>query len=224
MINFDDTKQRLLKLDTACICDADKILNLNLRVMDSGMRPIRTGLKLIGCAHTVTCHNDFLTVVKALRDATPGEVIVIDSQNSHKALTGELFPTEAARKGLAGIVNDGPCRDTAVVRTMEIPCYARSVSCVPGTTNQLFATQIPITCGSITVNPGDILFGDDDGVVVATIEELDILIPEAEDIQRREDRLLKGMADGVSLLEMLNFEEHCSNICNGKESQLKFQV
>ena len=74
MINFDDTKQRLLKLNTACICDADKILKFNLRVMDSGMRPIRTGLKLVGYAHTVTCHNDFLTVVKALRDAAQGEV------------------------------------------------------------------------------------------------------------------------------------------------------
>jgi len=224
MINFDDTKQRLLKLNTACICDADKILNLNLRVMDSGMRPIRTGLKLVGYAHTVTCHNDFLTVVKALRDAAQGEVIVIDSQNSHKALTGELFPTEAARKGLAGIVNDGPCRDTAAVRTMEIPCYARSVSCVSGTTNQLFETQIPVICGSIIVNPGDILFGDDDGIIVTTIKELDALIPAAEDIQRSEDRLLQEMANGVSLLEMLNFEEHCTNIHNGKESQLRFQV
>ena len=109
MIHFDKTKQRLLKLDTACICDAGKVLNLNLRVMDSGIKPIRTGLKLVGYAHTVTCHNAFLTVVKALHDATSDEVIVIDSQNSQKALTGELFPTEAARKGLAGIVNDGPC-------------------------------------------------------------------------------------------------------------------
>ena len=224
MINFDDIKQRLLKLDTACICDAEKVLNLNLRVMDSGIRPICIGLKLVGYAHTVTCYDDFLTVVKALRDAMPGEVIVIDSQNSHKALTGELFPTEAARKGLAGIINDGPCRDTAAVRTMEIPYYARSVSCVPGTTNQLFETQIPVICGSIIVNPGDILFGDDDGIVVATIEELDALIPVAEDIQRNEDRLLEAMANGVSLIEMLNFEEHCANIQNDKASQLKFQV
>ena len=224
MIHFDETKQRLLKLDTACICDADKVLNSNLRVMDSGIKPIRTGLKLVGYAHTVTCHNDFLTVVKALHDATSEEVIVIDSQNSQKALTGELFPTEAARKGLAGIVNDGPCRDTAAVRTMEIPCYARSVSCVPGTTNQLFETQIPIVCGSIIVNPKDILFGDDDGIIVSTIEELNTLIPVAEDIKKDENRLLQNMANGVSLLEMLNFEEHCTNIRNGKKSKLRFQI
>ena len=83
---------------------------------------------------------------------------------------------------------------------------------------------IPVICGSIIVNPGDILFGDDDGIIVTTIKELDALIPAAEDIQRSEDRLLQEMANGVSLLEMLNFEEHCTNIHNGKGSQLRFQV
>jgi 4-hydroxy-4-methyl-2-oxoglutarate aldolase len=223
-MNVDGLTQRLLTLDTACICDADKVLQLPLRVLDPSIRPIRTGLKLVGRAHTVTCHDDFLTVIKALRDAEPGEVIVIDSQNSRKAVTGELFPTEAMRKGLAGIVNDGPCRDTAVIRNMEIPYYARSVHCVPGTTNRLFETQIPVTCGGVTVHPGDVLFGDDDGVIVATLDELEALIPIAEDIQRKEDHLLNKMARGVSLLDMLNFDEHCANLRDGKESALEFRI
>ena len=224
MMHLDEIQQRLLALDTACVCDADKALQIRIRVMDSDIRPLRNGLKLFGRAHTLTCHDDFLTVIKALQDAEPGEVLVIDSQNSHKALTGELFPTEAMRKGLTGIVNDGPCRDTAVVRNMDFPYYAKSARSVPGTTNRLFETQISITCGGVTVNPGDLLFGDDDGILVATAEELEKLIPVAESIQQKEGRLLEQMAKGVSLLDMLNFEEHCANLREGKESQLQFKV
>ena len=223
-MNSTEIDQRLRGLDTACVCDANKVLGLELKAMDPGIRPIRTGLKLVGRAHTVRCHDDFLTVIKALADAVPGEVIVIDSQQSSKALTGELFPTEALRKGLAGIVNDGPCRDTAAVRAMEIPYYARSVTCVPGTTQQLFETQIPIRCGGVEVRPGELLFGDDDGVIVGQDQVFAHLIPVAEEIQRKEGLLLEGMAEGKSLLEMLNFAEHCARIRAGEESVLEFRL
>ena len=214
--------QRLRLLDTACVCDAEKGLQVGLRVMDPGIRPIRSGLKLVGTAHTVCCHEDFLTVIQALHDAKPGEVIVIDSQTSRKALYGELFATEAKRKGLAGIVNDGACRDTALLAALEIPCYSRSIHPAAGTTSQLFETQIPILCGGATVSPGDVLFGDDDGIIVATTDQLGKLIPLAEEIQRTEERVLRRMAEGVSLLDMLNFEEHSAAVGKSEESALAF--
>ena len=179
---------------------------------------------MVGRAHTLTCLDDFLTVIKALGDAQPGDVLVVDAQHSSKAVTGNLFPTEALRKGLAGIVNDGPCRDMAIVRMMEFPYYARTVSCVPGMSNQLFETQIPVTCGTVTVNPGDIVFGDEDGIIVGTVEEFEPLIPGAEEVQRKEAKLIEGMRQGRSLLDMLNFAEHCENIHAGKESKLEFRV
>ena len=216
--------QRLGSLDTACLCDADKALQVGLRVMSSEIRPLCPGLKMAGRAHTVRCHNDFLTVIKALHDAQPQEIIVIDSQNSTKALTGELFPTEAARKGLAGIVNDGPCRDTAAVREIGLPYFARAVCPVPGTTNQLFQTQVPIQCGGVTVHPDDVLVGDDDGVLVATSQEFEQLIPLAEEIQGKEEQMLRRMSEGISLIGMLNFEEHCDRIEKGEASRLEFKV
>ena len=146
-MDFSDLTTRLLQLDTACLCDAEKSLSLGLRVVAPDIRPIPLGLKLVGRAHTVQCHNDFLAVIKGLRDAEPGEVLVIDSQGSDRAVSGELFPTEALRKGLAGIINDGPCRDTSIVRTLGLPYYARSIHCRAGTTTHPGATQIPITCG-----------------------------------------------------------------------------
>jgi len=139
-----------------------------------------------------------------------------------RALAGEMFPTEAMRKHLAGIVIDGPCRDTAAIRRMEIPYYARSVNCRAGTTKNIFKTQIPINCGGVSVDPGDIIFGDDDGLIVATIDELSHVIEAAEEIQKKEDRLLKGMARGVSLLEMMNFDDHYKKLSKGESSTLQF--
>ena len=220
---LSEMKQRLLQLDTACVCDADKEEGL-LRVVDPEIRPIPTGLKLVGRAHTVRCQEDFLSVLKALRDAEAGDVIVIDSKGSQKALTGELFPTEAKRKGLAGIVIDGACRDTVAIRQIGLPYYARSVNCAAGTTNRVFETQVTICCGGVVVRPGDILFGDDDGLIVGSLQDFAETIPTAEQIQAKEEKLLEGMRQGRSLFQMINFEEHCAQLEAGEESRLEFLV
>ena len=122
------------------------------------------------------------------------------------------------------MVIDGPCRDSAKIRTLPIPYYARSFCPLSGTTSRLFETQIPITCGGVAVHPGDILFGDDDGIVVANAAEISEAIPVAEDIQRKEELLLTKMGEGVSLLQMLNFDEHSEKVRAGEESRLEFLV
>ena len=150
---------------------------------------------------------------------------MIDSQGSRRAVSGGLFPTEASRKGLAGIVVDGPCRDTTTIRARNIPYYARSVTPQAGTTTRIFETQIPIQCGGVTVSPGDVVFGDDDGLVVATDEEFGEMVPIAEKILRQEQQMMRNMTDGRSLFEMLNFEEHCEAVRAGNnESRLEFRV
>jgi RraA family protein len=217
-MNFEELKTRLRKLDTAHIADADK----SVRVMDPEIRPVRTGLRLIGRARTARCHEDFLTIIKALSDSTTNEVLVIDTRNSRAAVAGELFTTEAARRGLAGIVIDGACRDAKSIAEMDMPVYSRSVIPVSGTASKLFETQIPIECGSVRVEPGDIVFGDDDGLIVASENELDDLIPAAEAIQRTEQAVLERMQRGGGLLEMLNFDEHYENVKAGRQSSLKF--
>ncbi|MCH2203010.1 MAG: hypothetical protein MK102_13640 [Fuerstiella sp.] len=225
---FEELRDRLLKLSTACVCDANKMQRSHdpaieeYRIIDSAIRPVQSGRMLVGMAHTVSCHNDFLTVIKALRDAVPGEVLVIDSQNSDRAVTGGLFPAEANRKGLAGIVVDGPCRDITTIRSLSLPYYARSVIPIAGMTSQLFETQVPVSCGGVVIHPGDILLGDDDGIVVATLAEFSAVLPLAEQIHRKEALLLRNMAEGRSLLDMLNFEEHCAAVDAGIKSTLEF--
>jgi RraA family protein len=217
-MHFDVICERLRRLDTACLCDANKAL----RVMDPAIRPVRLGVKLVGRVHTVACEEDFLTVIKGLQDAGPGEVLVVDTRGSRRAVAGELFSVEAVRKGLAGIVVDGAVRDTSKIRTLAIPVYSRTIIPVAGTTQRIFETQIPVLCGGVTVNPGDIVFGDDDGLIVATERELAEAIPNAEAIQLTEEAALARMERGESLLAMLNFEEHYRSRKAGLESTLKF--
>jgi regulator of RNase E activity RraA len=147
-------------------------------------------VKLVGRAFTVACCNDFLTVIKAPHDASPGDVLVVDGQQGRTALAGELFSTEAKRKGLAGMVVDGAVRDVATIRAMQFPVYCRSIFPLSGSTVHICATQVPVSCGGVTVVPGDIIFGDDDGIVVASEAEIIALLPLAEAIQQKETEAL----------------------------------
>ena len=217
-MKIDDIRERLTRLETSCLCDAKK----TLRCLDPAIRPLSLGVKLVGRAFTVSCCNDFLTVMKALHDASPGDVLVVDGQQGHTALAGELFSTEAKRKGLSGIVVDGAVRDVATIRAMQFPVYCRSIFPLSGSTSHIFATQVPVSCGGVTVVPGDIVFGDDDGIVVASEAEIIEVLPLTEAIQQKETEALQRMAHGESLLALVNFDEHLASIRVGKESQLRF--
>jgi 4-hydroxy-4-methyl-2-oxoglutarate aldolase len=211
-------RSELADLDTASFCDADK----SLRVMDAGIHPLRTGMVLLGFARTVRAADDFLTVLKGLREASPGEVLVIDTQGARRAVAGEMFSTEAHRKGLAGLVIDGACRDTRRIRELPMPVYARSFNPLAGTAHLLFETQVAVTCGGVQVDPGDVVFGDDDGIVVLSPDDLPRLLPIAREIQRHEQNALDRMSRGESLFDLLNYDEHEAAVRNHRESRLKF--
>jgi len=220
IMNLKIWKSRLEKLDAACICDAQK----NLRVMDHAIRPITLGLKIIGRAHTVRCRKDFLSVLRALDEAREDEVLVVDGGGDKVAFAGELFSTEAKRKGLSGIVIDGGCRDIRQIQKMRFPVYARYITPIAVTAKKIFDTQIPIKCGGVPVFPGDIILADDDGIVVMGEEEMMKILDAAESIQQKEEIVLAKMERGQSLFDMLNFREHYERITQKQKSQLMLRA
>jgi 4-hydroxy-4-methyl-2-oxoglutarate aldolase len=213
-----DLLGRLLQIEASHLADADKAM----RVMDSGVQRLNPGRKLLGPARTVVAREDFMSVMVALEEAQPGEVLVIDTRGSRRAVLGELFSLEAARRGLAGIVVDGPVRDVVTLRQLTLPVYARSQTPLAGTLRQLQPTQVPVNCGGVQVCPGDILLGDDDGIVVANTAELETLLPAAEAIEARERAVIARIQAGENLFGMLNFAEHRANLAAGRDSVLRF--
>jgi len=201
---MEELLQRLSALDTTTLSDAGK----ELRVMHAGLRPIALGRKLVGRAAPVAARDGLMPVVDALEQAEAGDVLVIDGGGETRALAGELFASEARRKGLAGIVIDGCCRDTSELRKIELPFYARG--CVPHAAPAGTPAAGPlgaVRCGGVEVAPGDVLVGDDDGIVVGTVEQLAAVLDAAETLQATERSILAAIRGGTSLFERLERHE-----------------
>jgi RraA family protein len=207
-------------IDTTSLCDIKK----DLRVMSTDIRPVKRGSRLLGRARTVRCHNDFLTVIKALHEAKKGEVLVIDGSGGTKALLGELFSLEAQRKKLSGIIVDGACRDVASIEASGFPVFSKWHTPMAGTCKELSETQTSIVCGGVNVEPGDIIFADIDGIVVMSDEELSTITEGARLLQKVEGLVLQAVKDGRPLLDMTNAEKHLEAIGAGRESKLSFNL
>lgn len=216
-----ETLRRLFDgLDTSSCCDADK----GIHVLDPAIRPIQPAPRLLGFARTVVCRGDFLPVLHALAGAGPGDVLVVDAGGAPAAVAGELFASEALRRGLGGMVVDGAVRDTGTLRTLAIAVYARHVSPMAGRTQATSGPAGPVSCGGVTVRPGDVVFGDADGVVVLAPDEAPRLAARAAEIQRVEAEILARVRSGTPLTELTNLAEHWDRRLRGEESALRFTL
>lgn len=207
---------RLRRLDTTSVSDADP----SLRVVASAIRPVVAGLRLLGRAVTAEANGDLMSVIAALKASRAGDVLVVDAGVGDRAVAGELFASEAIRRGVAGIVIDGLCRDTSTLRRLELPVYARGATpcAAPARRTPVIGTTVLI--GGVEVRPGDLLLGDDDGIVVGTEAELTAAIAAAESIQHREEALRASISSGTSIFVTMNFDDHVARLEQGLDSAL----
>jgi regulator of RNase E activity RraA len=91
------------------------------------------------------------------------------------------------------------------------------------TAERLDETQRPVVCGGVSVEPGDVLVGDRDGIVVVSEAELLALLPRAEEVRRAEAGVMERLGRGDPLLDMLNLAEHRAALQEGKPSRLRIQ-
>jgi 4-hydroxy-4-methyl-2-oxoglutarate aldolase len=212
--------QRLLEIDVSALSDADK----TLPVVDPGVRAMVPDLRMAGPAFTVVAEDDHLPVMSALAEAGPGDVLVVATNGGSRAVFGELFASEARRRGLAGIVADGFCRDARGLRAIGLPVYARGTTPRSGTAVSRAAHGATITCGGVQVSPGDIVFGDDDGLLIAPAERVAAALEAADRIARSERAILAAQARGEALHELTNHAEHVAALDRGETSTLAFRV
>ncbi|MFP5486827.1 MAG: 4-carboxy-4-hydroxy-2-oxoadipate aldolase/oxaloacetate decarboxylase [Acidimicrobiia bacterium] len=132
------------------------------------IRPIQQDVKIAGSAVTVLSHpGDNLMIHAAVEVCRPGDVlVVVNTAPSTHGMFGDLLAVSLQAHGVRGLVIDAGVRDTADLRAMGFPVWSQHVSCqgtvkaTPGSVN------VPVVLGGVTVEPGDVVCADDDGVVV----------------------------------------------------------
>ena len=209
------TRERLGKVSTATLCTA--LFKRGLRnVYIQGISRLTTpsGGNLVGPAFTmrsIPAREDLDQISafddpnhpqrKAIESVPPGHVLVLDCrQEKRVASGGEILTTRLKVRGAAGLVSDGPVRDSGSLRKLDFPIY-----CAGGSAplNLLYHhaidQNVPIGCGGVAVYPGDIIVGDDEGVVVIPLHLADEVATEAAEQEIMEAFVLERIESGAAL-------------------------
>ena len=182
------------------VANIDDCMNRTAAV-DAAIEPIGYKGQLLGPAFTVrVAPGDNLLFHAAMDLAKPGDVIVIDADGfEERAIFGELMATYCRSRGVKGIVCDGAIRDRGGLATMEdFHVYARSATPNGPYKNGPGEINVPVVIGGKTVYPGDIVVGDDDGVLFIRPEEAEALAKATRGVQEKEAGIMEHiLTDGT---------------------------
>ena len=139
---------------------------------------------------------------KAVEECPPGAVLVIDSRKDARAASaGSILVARLMKRGVAGVVTDGGFRDSPDIAKLSIPTYHhRPAAPTNLTVHQAIDINVPIGCGDAPVFPGDVLFGDAEGVVVIPAHLADEIAEEAVEMTAFEDFVTEEVLRGRSIL------------------------
>ncbi|QCO05702.1 4-carboxy-4-hydroxy-2-oxoadipate aldolase/oxaloacetate decarboxylase [Azospirillum argentinense] len=176
--------------------------------VDSAIKPIWPGLRIVGAAFPLkTQPGDNLTLHAAMKLARPGDVLVVDAGDyPEQGSFGDVMATSAQSLGLAGLVTNGGVRDAAAIRDIGFPIFSRAIS-IKGTVKAtLGPIAQPIVVGGVTVHPGDLIVGDDDGLVVVPLDEVAAVLAASRARLEKEERLRADLQTGKTTWDIGNYD------------------
>jgi regulator of RNase E activity RraA len=177
--------------------------------MTSGMTPLFEGIRFVGVAVTAkTLASDLAAPFKAIDLCQPGDVVVIDSHGSvDTAFWGENMALSAISRGVVGAVIDGACRDVEEIRRMRFPVVSKGIVPNVASVSGYGEVNVPIQCGGVVVNPGDVVVVDGNGVVVVPREDSPKVLAKARELLETEHILREKIEAGATIGELINVDE-----------------
>ncbi|MFV0335190.1 MAG: 4-carboxy-4-hydroxy-2-oxoadipate aldolase/oxaloacetate decarboxylase [Tropicimonas sp.] len=172
--------------------------------LDPSIKPIKHGLTVCGPAFTVQCTpGDNIMLIAAIGTAKPGDVLVVSAGGLRvQGGFGEVLATACASRGIAGLIIDAGVRDGAAIRKMGFPVFSTGLA-MHGTVKETVGfINHPIVVGGIAINPGDIVSGDDDGVVHLKRADITRVCTAGRAREEKEDGIMQSLRDGGDILEI----------------------
>lgn len=173
-------------------------------LMKTFMRPIYPSAKVAGPAVTVTCQSgDNLMIHAAVEVCQPGDVLVVTTNSeSTDGMFGELLATSLVSRGVLGLIIDAGCRDVTELTAMDFPVWAKAISAQGTVKATAGSVNVAIVCGGAAVNPGDVIVGDMDGVVVVPRAEAAAVAKAGQARLEKEQKNREKLREGALGLDM----------------------
>lgn len=196
--------EELRNLDTTSVSDAMDRLGIVGGLL--GISAVVPSTKICGRAftvHYVPCGTVKGTVGDFLDDVQSGEVVVIDNGGrTYCTVWGDIMTILSCQKKVAGTVIDGVCRDVPGIKSLGYPMFTKGVYMVTGKDRvECDAVNVPVAVSGVQVRPGDIVLGDDSGVVVVPAEKAEEVCGIAKSIAQKEGLIEQEIKNGMSLRE-----------------------
>ena len=198
----DKNVERARVLDTATLSDA--LDRLGVIGQCYKIKPRDQNSQIAGRAFTLLfgpAGKPCGTVGDFIDDVPPGHVVVIDNDGREDVtIWGDILTEIAHRRGVAGTVIDGICRDVSLCRKLGYPVYSKDHWMRTGKDRiQIEGTNVTVNIGQARVQPGDIMIGDADGVLVLPKEHEDAILDAAEEIHEAEEHIRESLRGGMRL-------------------------
>ncbi|KTC64489.1 DlpA protein (plasmid) [Legionella adelaidensis] len=203
----NESLKKLFSLTTAEISDALDACGIEGCLLN--LKSVSTNSKIVGPVYTIQFlpyeqrPNSFQNAANYIDAVPKGSILLIDNQFRNDCTTwGEILTRVAIKKGIQGTVVCGAIRDVSYVRETNFPLFSSAVYMRSGK-NRVYKAgeQVPLNINGITIHPGDILVGDDNGCVVIPREKVDEVLIKASNVVETEKKIIVAIEQGMSLQE-----------------------